>query len=106
MNENDEIVPQVALSVNKVDGITFEVQPGEDTPIVWDLKLKPGYKFSDGTEVNAENVANALMEQNKENSNAQSSLGTIVATPQDDLTVRIQSEIPTHVMDAVLAEVS
>lgn len=104
VNEKDEIVPQVAASVNKVDGLSFEVQPGEDTPVVWDLKLKPGYKFSDGTEVNAERVANALMELNKENDNAKSSLGTIVATPRDNLTVRIESEIQTHIMDAVLAE--
>ena len=71
-----------------------EVQPGEEeAPIVWDVKLKEGYKFSDGTEVTAQRVADALMEQNAKNSNARASLGKITATPQDDLTVRIKVRV-------------
>ena len=94
MNDHDEIVPQVAESVGKVEGLVHEVQPGEEeAPIVWDVKLKEGYKFSDGTEVTAQRVADALMEQNAKNSNARASLGKITATPQDDLTVRIKVRV-------------
>ena len=94
MNDHDEIVPQVAESVGKVEGLVHEVQPGEEeAPIVWDVKLKEGYMFSDGTEVTAQRVADALMEQNAKNLNARASLGKITATPQDDLTVRIKVRV-------------
>ncbi|KAL9185948.1 hypothetical protein ACHAXT_003725 [Thalassiosira profunda] len=89
-----------------------------------DVTLKPDVKFSDGTPVTAEHVADCLNELNEKNDSAQSSLGKLTATPlgeldgaavvgldansSDDtkkaLTVRIESERPTHVMDAVLAE--
>ena len=92
MDQNDEIVPQVAASVAKIN------------ELVWDVALKPGYKFSDGTAVDAQRVAACLSELNEKNSNAQSSLGKMTVTAADDLTVRITSERPTHVMDAVLAE--
>ena len=94
MNDHDEIVPQVAESVGKVEGLVHEVQPGEEeAPIVWDVKLKEGYMFSDGTEVTAQRVADALMEQNAKNLNARASLGKITATPKDDLTVRIKVRV-------------
>lgn len=94
VNQEGEIVSQVAESLTKVDELT------------WDVTLKSGYKFSDGTPVDSQHVAACLTDLNTNNSNAQSSLGAIVVTPQgdDNLTVRIQSERPTHVMDAVLAE--
>ena len=93
--------------------------------LTWDVTLKPDVKFADGTPVTAEHVADCLNELNEKNDSAQSSLGKLTATPlgeldgaavvgldansSDDtkkaLTVRIESERPTHVMDAVLAEV-
>lgn len=92
VDENGEIVGQVARSVRKV------------SDFVWEVTLKSGYMFSDGTVVDAQHVADCLMAQNKGNSNAQSSLGTMSVTALDQSTVRIQSERQTHVMDAVLAE--
>ena len=94
VDEHGEIVPQVAESVTKLNELT------------WTVTLKEGYKFSDGTIVDPKHVADCLNDLNAKNSNAKSSLGTIIATPsaQGDNTVRIESERPTHVMDAVLAE--
>ena len=83
------------------------VQPVEklgEEPIIWEVKLKPSYKFSDGTPVTAEHVASCLTELNEKNSAASSSLGKMTVTPVDELTLRIESERSTHVMDAVLAE--
>ena len=71
---------------------------------VWDVTLEEGYKFSDGTDVDAQHVADCLSELNTENPSAQSSLGAMTVTAPDAKTVRIQSERQTHVMDAVLAE--
>ena len=102
VNENDEIVPQIADSVKKVEGIVQEVELGEE-PIIWEVVLKP-YKFSDGTSVTADHVVSCLTELNEKNPSASSSLGKMSLTAIDDLTLRIESERPTHVMDAVLAE--
>ena len=92
VNEKGEIVPQVAKAVKKVD---------ENT---WDVELKDGYKFSDGTPVTAEVVASGLSELNKKNPSAQSSLGDMTVSAIDDLNLRIESTQPTHIMDSVLAE--
>lgn len=92
VDKNDEIVGQVADSVTKV------------SELVWELNLKPDYFFSDGSPVNAQNVAACLADLNNNNSNARTSLGKIEVQPTGDLQVTIESERPTHVMDAVLAE--
>ena len=62
------------------------------------------YLFSDGTPVTAQHIAECLGDQNTNHSNAQSSLGAITVTATNGVTVRIESERATHVMDAVLAE--
>ncbi len=104
VNANDEIVPQVAKSIEKVSGIVQEVKLGE-VPVIWEVTLKDNYKFSDGTAVTAQHVADCLTELNEKNPSASSSLGKMTVTPTADGTaVRIESERPTHVMDAVLAE--
>ena len=92
VNQDGEIVPQVAESVTKVD---------ENT---WDVTIKADYKFSDGTDVDAQHVADALQELNDLNGSAKGSLGVMTVSVVDEDTVRIESERPTHVMDAVLAE--
>jgi len=92
VDKDGELIGQVGESVNKIDEFT------------WDVVLKEGYKFSDGTVVDAEHVATSLNELNTKNPSAQSSLGNMTATAQDDGKVRIVSERTTHVMDAVLAE--
>lgn len=94
VNKDDDIVPQIAKSVTKVDN------EGK----MWDITIKSGYKFSDGTAVDAQHVANSLNELNNDNSNAQASLGSMTAIATNDLVVRVESERPTPIMDAVLAE--
>ena len=79
VNEKDEIVGQVAQSVKKVNKFT------------WDITLKSGYKFSDGTAVTAQNVADCLTELNQKNSNAKTSLDTMTVTAQSNRVVRIVS---------------
>ena len=92
VDKNDEIVPQIAESVEKI------------SDLVWEVTIKEGYKFSDGSPVDASHVAESLNDLNAKNSNAQSSLGTMTVTVVGDLKVQIESERSTHVMDAVLAE--
>ena len=92
VNKNGEIVGQVAESVSKV------------SELIWDVTLKSGYKFSDGTDVTAQAVADCLSELNSANSNAQATIGTMTVTAPSAGTVRIESTISTHIMDSVLAE--
>ena len=92
VDKEGEIIGQIAKSVHKVSNTT------------WDVTLKSGYKFSDGTVVNAKHVADCLLELNKKNPSAQSSLDVMTTTSRGELVVRIESSRVTHVMDAVLAE--
>jgi len=91
VNKNGEIVPVVAESVSKV------------SDLVWDVTLKSGYKFSDGSAVTAADVVACLNELNTENTKAQSSLGTMTVTESAGK-VRITSTTSTHIMESVLAE--
>ena len=93
VDRDGDIVPQVAKEVNKVS----------EDPDVWEVTLKSGYKFSDGTAVDAEHVAKCLTELNTVNDAAKSTLGAMTVTAEGGK-VRIESERSTHVMDAVLAE--
>lgn len=88
---NGNIVAQVAKSVKKIDTLT------------WEVTLKSDYKFSDGTPVTAQHVKTCLTELNTQNKNAQASVGMMVVTVTDDLTVKIKSDRATPVMEAVLA---
>ncbi len=94
VDKNGEIIGQIAESVTKVD----------ESANLWEVTIKSGYKFADGTTVDASHVADSLNEQNKENSSATESLGAITATVSGDLKVKIASEKPTHIMESVLAE--
>ena len=71
---------------------------------VWTVTLKTEAKFSDGTAVTSQAVADCLTELNEKNSAAQSSLGDMTLTATDATTVQIESTRATHVMDSVLAE--
>ena len=95
VDKDGAIVGVIAESATKV------------SEFVWDVTLKAGYRFSDGTAVTAARVAAALTELNTVNSAAQSSLGTMTVTGFTVTvkpTVRIQSTKATHVMESVLAE--
>ncbi len=94
VDKDGEIVGQVAESVERV------------SDNVWEVTLKDGYKFSDGTDVTAQAVADALTELNTVDPNGagMASVGTMTVTAPSDGVVRIETERATHVMDAVLAE--
>ena len=92
VDADGEVVGQVAESTNRI------------SDNVWEVVLKDNYFFSDGSPVTAKDIAGALARQNEKNSGAQSSLGAITATAMGELTVRIETEKVTHIMDSVLAE--
>eukprot|EP01048_Picozoa_sp_COSAG05_P003291 COSAG05_NODE_149_length_16213_cov_66.750279_9_plen_572_part_00 len=92
VNKEGNIVGQVAQSLTKIDAFT------------WDVTLKSGYKFSDGTAVTGALVATALTELNAHNGAATSSLGVMTVTAPSSSTVRINSTKSTPIMDSVLAE--
>ena len=95
VNKAGEIVGQIAESA---------VRDTTD-PLQWDITLKSGYKFSDGTAVTAADVAACVAEVNTGNSKAQATLGVFTnVTAPSDLVVRIETADSTHVMDSVLAE--
>jgi peptide/nickel transport system substrate-binding protein len=85
------IVPQVGASVNKLSDLS------------WEVTLQSNYKFSDGTTVTAQHVATAFTKLNAVNSRSQSILGNTTYTATDAVTMRIDSELATPVMKAVLA---
>ena len=99
VNSQGAIVPQLAAV-----GSVPEKMNAAGT--VWEVTLRADAKFSTGELVTPYHVAKALTSQNTQNSNAQSSLGnmTVTVVSEKDNTIRIESERPTHVMDAVLAE--
>eukprot|EP00747_Dinoflagellata_sp_TGD_P216008 gnl/TRDRNA2_/TRDRNA2_88633_c0_seq1.p1 gnl/TRDRNA2_/TRDRNA2_88633_c0~~gnl/TRDRNA2_/TRDRNA2_88633_c0_seq1.p1 ORF type:complete len:548 (+),score=60.68 gnl/TRDRNA2_/TRDRNA2_88633_c0_seq1:43-1644(+) len=92
VDSQGQIVGQVAKSVKKLDKFS------------WEVTLKSGYHFSEGTPVTAKLVADALTRLNEVNSGAQASLGKMTITPLDDLKLKIQSERATPIMESVLAE--
>ena len=95
VNKAGEIIGQIAESA---------VRDTTD-PLQWDITLKSGYKFSDGTAVTAADVAACVAEVNTGNSKAQATLGVFTnVTAPSDLVVRIETADSTHVMDSVLAE--
>lgn len=72
--------------------------------LVWEMALKKGPRFSDGSEVDARAVAecmNAIMQNNQM---ATASAGTITFTPTDDYHLTLTTERETKVMPSVLCE--
>jgi peptide/nickel transport system substrate-binding protein len=92
VNKAGVIVPQLALSVRKMDS----------SMKIWEVMLKAGKKFSDGTLVTGKLVADALTQLNTQNSNARSTLGKMTIA-HDGLKLTITSEKATPAMEAVLA---
>ncbi len=70
----------------------------------WEITLKGGRRFSDGSEVTAAKVAEALNRTGAENPQARASVGRITFDASGQLTVRAVSEKPSPVMPSVLAE--
>ena len=97
MDEDGDIVPQIAA---------YAIQYSE-SDLVWGVKIKEGYKFSDGSPVDASHVVEALMDLNTNNGSAQSSMGAITVTPDPydrDLYIRIETEFAIDSLEFVLIE--
>ena len=70
----------------------------------WEVTLKSGYKFSDGTAVTAQLVADCLTELKNVPETKYTSLATFTMTAPSDLVVKFASTKPAHIMESVLAE--
>lgn len=91
-DENGNLVSHLAESVVQNDALD------------WTLTLKSGMKFSDGSPVNAQAVADCINDIMANNEMATASCGVITATAQDDTTVKLATERETTVMESVLCE--
>ncbi|MDO4296492.1 MAG: ABC transporter substrate-binding protein [bacterium] len=91
-DEKGNLTSHIAESVTQKDALT------------WELKLKEGVKFSDGSAVDADALSvcmNAIMEHD---TIASASAGIITFTPIDELTVELKTERETTIMASVLCE--
>ncbi len=73
------------------------------SPLEWTMKVKPGAKFSDGTDVDAEALATGLNEIQQKNALSNASAGVITFTADGD-TITAVTERETTVLDAILGE--
>ena len=96
VNRQGDVVPQVAEWITRLGASS------------WEVKLRSGYRFSDGTDVTAQKVADAMNQINTANAgSAQASAGSLTwqaASDGADDKVTVVSERDTPVMEAVLAE--
>lgn len=92
VNREGRVVPQLAQRLER------------NSATAWKISLQPGRKFSDGSPVNAVAVAAALNRNVEKNAAARATVGSIVFTAQDELTLTAVVERPTLAFDAVLAE--
>jgi len=91
-NESGELVSHIAEDLVQVDDLT------------WELTLKEGVKFSDGTELDAEAVANSMNTVMSLNPNASNTAGVITFAAKDARTVTLTTERKTTVMKSILTE--
>lgn len=75
-----------------------------DDELNWTLTLKEGMKFSDGSDVDAQAVADCINDIMANNEMATASAGVITATAEGDTTVKLATERETSVMQSVLCE--
>lgn len=74
--------------------------------LTWEMKLKDGVKFSDGSTVDAQALCDSMNSIMENNEMASTSAGVITFTAIDDKTVQLVSERETTVMPSVLCEYS
>lgn len=89
---NGNLVSHLAKELVQVDDLT------------WELTLKDGVKFSDGSDVDAQAVAEGMNEVMAQNPNASATAGVITFSAKDDKTVTLTTERKTTVMKSILTE--
>ncbi len=92
VSRTGEVVPQLARTAERTDALTWEVRLAEDRA------------FSDGREVTALTVAEALNRTSEANPAARASAGHLEATATGAHTLTVETERPTPVLGSVLAE--
>lgn len=80
LDSNGELSSRFVSKIDKIDELT------------WNITLKKGVKFSDGSEVNAKSLAWAMNTIMKENKLSHATGGVVVFTPESDYTVKLVSE--------------
>ncbi len=88
------LVSRIADSIEQKDELT------------WEMTLKDGIKFSDGTDVDAQALCDSMNSIMENNEMASTSAGVITFMPVDEKTVELVSERETTVMPSVLCEYS
>lgn len=89
---NGNLVSHLAEDLVQVDDLT------------WELTLKDDVKFSDGSDVDAQAVADGMNAVMAENPNASATAGVITFAAKDDRTVTLTTERKTTVMKSILTE--
>lgn len=87
---------------NLVSRFVDSIEQKDD--LTWEIKLKSGVKFSDGTDVDAQAFCDSMNSIMQNNEMASSSAGMITFTATDDATVTLTTERETTVMTSVLCE--
>lgn len=87
---------------NLVSRIVDSIEQKDD--LTWEMTLKDGVKFSDGTDVDAQALCDSMNSIMENNEMASTSAGVITFTPVDEKTVELVSERETTVMPSVLCE--
>ena len=70
----------------------------------WEMTLNEGLKFSDGSDINAQAVADCYNTVMEKVENARASAGKIQFNPTGDYTLELTTEKPTKLMSSVLCE--
>lgn len=91
-DETGELYSHIAEDLVQVDDLT------------WELTLKEGVKFSDGSDLDAQAVSESMNTVMSLNPNASNTAGVITFAAKDDRTVTLSTERKTTVMKSILTE--
>ena len=89
---------------NLVSRFVDSIEQKDD--LTWEMTLKDGVKFSDGSDVDAQALCDSMNNIMENNEMASTSAGIITFTALDEKTVQLVSERETTVMPSVLCEYS
>ena len=91
-NENGELVSRFVTELNRIDDLS------------WNAKLTNTVKFSDGSDCDAQALADCMNYLQANNEMANGTAGVVTFSVADDGSLNIVTERPTPVMESLLAE--